>query len=174
MGSHTRVLSRLKPRQARVMSADWNSTNEASTSGIRSARVKPSTSRALTTWMKAARFTLTVSFSTVTVPPLAGQGGHQLGVGDPVGLHPGVGEGVTLDDVGDLGAGEALEAVGDRPRQGLELGGQPRGHAPLRQGVHHLGGQLLDVDVAEHLGGDLVGDGLLDRRVVGQGVTVAT
>jgi hypothetical protein len=51
------------------MSLDWNSTKEALTSGIRSARVKPeSTSRALTVWMKAARLTLTVSLSTVTAP----------------------------------------------------------------------------------------------------------
>jgi hypothetical protein len=53
-----------------VISADWNSTKEAFTSGMRAATEKPeSTSRALTVWMKAARFTLTVSFSTVTAPP---------------------------------------------------------------------------------------------------------
>src|SRR5215218_5946593 len=70
-GSHTpRVLSRLKALRARVMSWDWNSTKEAFTSGIRAATENPaSTSRCLTTWMKAARLTLTVSFSTVTDPP---------------------------------------------------------------------------------------------------------
>jgi hypothetical protein len=52
------------------MSLDWNTTKEASTSGIRAATLNPaSTRRALTTWMKAARLTDTVSFSTVTAPP---------------------------------------------------------------------------------------------------------
>ena len=52
------------------MSSDWNSTNEAFTSGMRAATENPaSTSRALTVWMKAARLRLTVSFSTVIDPP---------------------------------------------------------------------------------------------------------
>jgi hypothetical protein len=45
-------------------------------------------------------------------------------VGDPVGLDPGVGEGVALHHHGDLRAGEALDAVGDRHRQGAKLVGQ--------------------------------------------------
>jgi hypothetical protein len=70
-GSQTpRVLSRLKPRRARAMSADWNTVKEASTSGIRAARVNPAAvSCCLTVWMNAARLMLTVSSSTVTAPP---------------------------------------------------------------------------------------------------------
>jgi hypothetical protein len=55
-GSHTpRVLSRLNPLRARVMSSDWNSTKEALTVGIRAAAENPdSTSRCLTVPVKAA------------------------------------------------------------------------------------------------------------------------
>ena len=52
------------------MSSDWNSTNDLSTCGIRSARVNPwATSCCLTVWMNGARLSETVSPSTVTAPP---------------------------------------------------------------------------------------------------------
>jgi hypothetical protein len=51
-------------------------------------------------------------------PTLAGQGGHQLLVGGPVGLDPGVSERWALDYLADLVAGEALDPVGDRGGQG--------------------------------------------------------
>jgi hypothetical protein len=63
-------LSRSKALRARVMSADWNSTKEALTCGIRVARPNPeATSRCLTVWMNGARLRLTVSPSTVIAPP---------------------------------------------------------------------------------------------------------
>jgi hypothetical protein len=89
-------------------------------------------------------------------------------VGDLVGLGPGVGEGLALDDLVDLGADKALDAAGQRPSEPLQLVGEPRGKTPLGQRVDRLVGQPLDIEVAEHLGGDLVGDRLLDGRVAGQ------
>jgi len=103
---------------------------------------------------------------------LAGQGLDQRLVRHPVGLHPGVLERLALDDPLDLGADKALHAVGDRAGQPLQrrggLGGQPAALHAGAQRVHHLGGERLDVDVGEDLGGDLVGDGLLDRGIRGQ------
>jgi hypothetical protein len=57
---------------------------------------------------------------------LAGESLDELVVRQPVGLHPGVGERLALDDPGDLGAGEALHPIGDRAGQGLELVGDLR------------------------------------------------
>jgi hypothetical protein len=64
-----RVVSRLKALRARVMSADWKTTKEALTSGMRAARPNPeATIRCLPVWMNGARLRLTVSPSTVTAP----------------------------------------------------------------------------------------------------------
>ena len=103
---------------------------------------------------------------------LAGQRLDQRLVRHPVGLDPGVLERLALDDPLDLGADKALHAVGDRAGQPLQrrggLGGQPAALHAGAQRVHDLGGERLDVDVGEDLGGDLVGDGLLDRGIRGQ------
>jgi hypothetical protein len=89
-------------------------------------------------------------------------------VGDPVGLDPGVGEGLTLDDLADLGTDKALDAAFQRPGEPAEPVGHLGTQPPLGQRVDRLVGQALDIQVGEDLGGDLVGDGGLDGRVGGQ------
>jgi len=93
-------------------------------------------------------------------------------VGNPVGLDPGVGEGLALDDLADLGADKALDAAGQRPGEPPQPVGQ-LGADPLGgQRVDRLVGQALDVQVGEDLGGDLDGDGRLDGAA--SGATVRT
>ena len=99
---------------------------------------------------------------------LPGEGLDQCLVGDPVGLDPGVGESLALDDLADLGADKALDAAGQRPSEPPQLVGRPGAQPPLGQRVDRLVGQALDIQVGEDLGGDLIGDRPLDGRVAGQ------
>jgi hypothetical protein len=69
---------------------------------------------------------------------LAGQGLDQRLVGDPVGLHPGIGERLALDDLADLGADKALYAVGQRAGEPAQPVGQLGGNALLGQRVDCL------------------------------------
>ena len=156
------------------MSADWNSTKDLSTCRDPLGQGEPLGDQLLLDRLDERRQVDAdgVVLDRDRAATLAGQGLDQRLVGHPVGLDPGVLERLALDDPLDLGADKALHAVGDRAGQPLQrrggLGGQPAALHAGAQRVHDLGGERLDVDVGEDLGGDLVGDGLLDRGIRGQ------
>ncbi len=87
----------------------------------------------------------------------------------PVGLHPGRLEGGGLDEPGDLRLDEVVDRVGQGGRQRLEAGRRERRQPGLAQPVQRLLGHRLDLEAGHDLGGDLVDDGGLHGRIIGQG-----
>jgi hypothetical protein len=99
---------------------------------------------------------------------LASQRGDKCGMSRPVSSHPRVCERVAGHHLSDFGAYEALDSIGQRPRQRVQLRRDERWQSALGEGIHSLIGDSCYVETREDLCGDLVRDCALDRRIACQ------
>ncbi len=96
---------------------------------------------------------------------LSGQQGDELGVGPRVRAHPQPLERVAAHEVADAIPDELANTDRGRAGEASQRVGDPRRHALAGQSVDSLVDQVGDVETAEDLVGDPVGNGLLDRRI---------
>ncbi len=99
---------------------------------------------------------------------LACKSGDERLMGCPIGGHPRVLERIASDEFLDLIANEALNSAGQRLRQRMQWGRNTRRQPALGESVHRLVGKSLYVEAHEDLGGDLVSDCILYRRIAGE------
>ena len=139
--------------------------------GILSAIVSPRATRScLATAISGARSRVTWPLRTPTAPLLAAatrQHRDERLAGHPVHLHPRVRHPRAGDDLVDAAVHESGDPAGQRSRHALQQRADP-GQALLRQLGSRLIGQALHVDPGDDLAGDLVGEGVLDSRILDQ------
>src|ERR1039458_1963469 len=132
--------------------------------GILQTRVKPGLTRScLTTSMNGPRPTTTWPFLTLTELPPWPDSAFTSSCWNRVGPNPGLREPRARHDLVDLAVNEPGHPAGDRRGHRLEQRAD-FGQSTARE----LGRGLIGVTGHVEPGGDLVGQGILDRRIVGQ------
>ena len=136
--------------------------------GILLTRLKPRLARScLTMSMNGPRLRTTWPFLTLTELRLAGERLHQLLVHEGVGLDPGPGEPRARHDLVDLAVNGSGDPAGDRRGHRFEQRTE-FGQSAGRQRGLGLTGISVYVEPGGDLGRDLVGQGILDRRIMDQ------